>query len=734
MKPFHRLLLLLIFQHGIPADSQIEQLGQQNPPEQTVIELRTVEIIGESEEELNQVLAPKRVKPTENQTDPHRAVKNTPGVYTRDEDGAGLRPNIGLRGTSPDRSKKIVLMEDGVLIGPAPFAAPAAYYSPNMNHVESIQIYKGFAATPFGPNSVGGSLDFISSRIPSESKYLIQSQYGSFETYNSKISLGSPTFFGGYLFEVSQMKSDGFKDIDGGNDAGFRKNNYLGKIKLNLPALGSVHHEIEITGQKANENSNETYLGLSRSDFDANPYRRYSASEKDSMQWKHSKLQVKHIIQPTENFLITTQLYQHHFERAWYRLDGFRDPSMNIRNLLNRPSTSSVFYDILRGREDSSAIGTNGQLVIANNDRRYISEGIQTKLTWMREFAEIKISPELFYRLHSDAIQRKHSSENYEMLNGRMKRTTDPRQTILVNEDSARARSLAFTLPVEWESWTVLPVIRTENVDFVSEDQLDPSRNRKRSDSAFIHGIGIVKKMGEHFSVRLSRNNAATLAGLSTTGQEVKEEAINHEAEFKYANSENLISSSLVLFQSDYQNLTGTCTTSAGCSSAQQDAVFNGGKAIIKGAELSAAKIWQWGAVDLPISLSSSLLDAKFNSDFTSTSPEWGVGEVKKGDPLPYIPALQYGLSLGLNYKKIKQELMITYQSKVYDQSAEAGREEVEAYGILDWSGQYAISEKFRILGKVDNLLAREYAAAARPFGWRPGKPQSFHIGLAYQF
>ena len=116
-------------------------------------------------------------------TDVARALRQVPGVSIQVEDGWALRPNISIRGTATERSSRITLLEDNVLIAPAPYAASSAYYFPTFGRIHGVEILKGPASITQGPYTIGGALNLISTPIPAERAGMLQAEVGSDSTW-----------------------------------------------------------------------------------------------------------------------------------------------------------------------------------------------------------------------------------------------------------------------------------------------------------------------------------------------------------------------------------------------------------------------------------------------------------------------------------------------------------------------------------------------------------------------
>jgi len=214
--------------------------------------------------------------------DIHRILRSVPGVNIQEEDGYGLRPNIGMRGSGGERSANITLMEDGVLIAPAPYAAPSAYYFPTAARMEAVEVRKGSSQIKFGPRTNGGALNLVSTGVPDGNLDLLANVGGGNNaTARGRLVLGGNAGRWGWLLETYQILTDGFKQVDGGGDAGFRLSDYVGKLRYRTVARGASFHEVEFKAGYTDQLGDETYLGLTDADFAVRPNRRYAASQLD---------------------------------------------------------------------------------------------------------------------------------------------------------------------------------------------------------------------------------------------------------------------------------------------------------------------------------------------------------------------------------------------------------------------------------------------------------------------
>ena len=203
------------------------------------------------------------------QSDILRVLRTVPGVYVQEEEGFGLRPNIGIRGSGLDRSSRIALLEDGVLIAPAPYSAPSAYYFPTQRRMNALEVLKGPASIAIGPRTTGGAINMISTPIPDDFGANIDVRAGNYNTIDSHLNVGNRGERVSWLLETVQAQSDGFKTIDGpvGGDTGYDISDYIAKLQLDSDPASAVYQSLRVKLGYTDQTSSETYLGLTDADI-----------------------------------------------------------------------------------------------------------------------------------------------------------------------------------------------------------------------------------------------------------------------------------------------------------------------------------------------------------------------------------------------------------------------------------------------------------------------------------
>ena len=660
-------------------------------------------------------------------TDINRALSKISGINFYEEDGFGLRPNISIRGTSPERSSKIAIMEDGILISPAPYSASSAYYFPSVARMQAIEVLKGSSQIQYGPYTTGGAINFVSTEIPEKFRGKISTSFGSFKTGQTHATIGNSSEKFGYMFEILNYNSDGFKSLNDDLNTGFDINEITSKIKF-VPKTPNVDQSFELKFHTYDEISNETYLGLTETDFQKNPYLRYPGSEKDKMSAEHKQYVLTHELFVNEKIKITSNFYENRFKRNWYKLDDVvhDNNSQKISKVISNPSQFSEHLKILSGELDYE----NALKVKANN-REYISRGIQTKIDYHwygknESFNDL----ELGIRIHYDEEDRFQWEDIYNINNGFMALESYGEKGSQGNRISfANSFASYIMYKYKFKGLTISPGLRYESIKLGRDDfgKSNPLRNienlstRENKVSVLIPGVGFNYTFSNNLSVFGGIHKGYSPPG-SSDGQKA-EESVNSELGIRFSTKK--LNGEIIAYRNDYSNLLGNDLAATG-GFGEMDP-FNAGKALVNGFEvLLNTSISKY----IPISFSYTLTDAKFLTSFGSTQDIWG--EVNNGDQIPYIPKHQFSSSLSYRISKLDINLNASYNGKF--STLANGTEEISSYLILDLSMKYRIKKDIFLKSKILNLLDKKYAVSKAPAGLRPGHPFGIYTGIEYKF
>ncbi len=674
---------------------------------------------------------------TFNYTDINRVLRSVPGVSFYEEDGFGLRPNISLRGTSPERSAKITLMEDGVLIAPAPYSAPAAYYFPSVARMQAVEILKGSSQVQYGPFTTGGAINMLSTKIPDHFNAFLSASYGSFNSGRLHTKIGDSKGHFGYMVEYLNFNSDGFKDLDLGGNTGFDKNDLVAKFRLNTSKKASLAQVLEFKFQYSDEDANETYVGLSDSDFEDTPYRRYAGSQADEMINEHIQFMTTHLLAFSDHFHITTNAYYNGFSRNWYKLDAVTldGERRGLSGILSDPDNNLSYFQLISGEQDSPS----DALLVKANNRKYISKGVQTKLDyhWMGEhtFHDIEIG----LRYHYDEEDRYQWVDGYNITNGIMNRTSEGTPGTDANRISDARAFASFALyKLKYKDLTITPGLRYEDISLGRTNYGSNDIDRTGTDISFRENNSSVWIPGIGFNYNFNRFSifGGVHKGFSPPTSkegEKAEESINMELGSRF--TFNGISGEIIGFYNDYSNLLGSDLAATGGTGSLEQ--FNAGEVNVQGVEvlLNYDFLAENKSLKLPITLAYTYTDTEFKSSFGSAEDIWG--EVTTGDELPYISKHQFNAGLSLDHPLFNINISGRFNGEFRTKAGKGtipSDELVPSSFVMDISGAYHLNSHTSITGNIINMLDEVYAVSRVPSGLRPGHPFGAYIGIRLQY
>jgi Fe(3+) dicitrate transport protein len=702
----------------------LAQAAAEAPPpaaEVTVVGTRVAQTAGSAH-----VVGKKQLERSE-YDDAGAVLQQVPGVYVRQEDGVGLRPNLGIRGANPDRSKKLTLMEDGILFGPAPYSAPAAYYFPLITRMTAVRVIKGPSAVAYGPQTVGGAIDFVSRPIPAQASASIDLGYGEYGYTKADGWFGQSDGQVGFLVAGTHLHNEGFKVLPSGADTGSTRNDWMVKASYVVDPNAPRRNELSLKLGYADEVSNETYLGLTDADFALDPDRRYAASQLDQMKNHRSSAVLSHeYSDPAAHIKLKTTAYRHDYARAWRKVNQFR--ASPIFDVLVNPADprNASYLALLRGETDSSTPGES--IMVGPNDRTFVSQGVQTVLEHQRATGPLTHRLEIGTRLHYDEIKRRHSQTGFRMIDGALEPDGSPEQVTTANTESTYALALHAIDALSWRGLTFTPGLRVELIRSQSTDRLSLEET-ERALVAVMPGAGLFYALTPTLGLLAGVYRGFSPPAPGSDHHISPEYSVNYEAGARFSRAATRLEA--IGFYNDYQNLTDVCTLSSGCLTDDLDRQFDAGRARIYGVEAFASHTLEAGPVRLPASLAYTYTRATFGSTFSSQDPIYG--EVQAGDHIPYVPRHQLNATLAAELERASAYVSLGYVSSMREVAGQEPLSDTlstEQQTWLDVGASARVLGSLRVYANLRNVLDERFIVSRRPYGARPNAPRWLQVGL----
>ncbi|MCH8486937.1 MAG: TonB-dependent receptor [Candidatus Cyclonatronum sp.] len=656
----------------------------------------------------------------------HEVFRRIPGIHAVEEEGLGLRANIGVRGLDPSKSRSVLMLEDGIPVALAPYGEPEMYYTPSMDRMAGVEVVKGSGSILFGPQTFGGVVNFITADPPPVPTATIHLRGGEGGFFTSRLSYGNTV--GNTGVQVNYLRRQG----DEVGLLNFGVHDLSSKLKLVLGDRSVVGVKLGFY----DETSNSTYVGLTQAMYDGGLLDFTHLAPDDILDIRRYSASVTHDFFMNENVTLRTTAYGYTTTRNWSRqdFDTTFNPNRDYARIIGDDSVAggALFFRNTTG----------------NRNRQFEVFGIEPRLSVNYVFGGITNE--------FDAGMRYLYERAFEQ---RVDGTINSPQSGLLRDDEIRTGHAVsaffqnrFNLT---DAFSVTPGLRVEYFDYSRDIRRlgNAEQTVMRSDDLveFIPGVGFNYQLrdgvamygGVHRGFGPPRVKDA-ISALGVSEELDAETSWNFEAGTRAQLYPGLFVE-LTGFYMNFTNQIIPVAEAAGGSGAPGASLTNGGETEHLGVETTLGLNFQqllntsW-LVEL--NTTATWVQAEFSSDRFVNSGGEAVNV--KGNSVPYAPEWLVNTELGIGTPfGLGLSLIGTYIGKQYGDVL--NREEgtldgrggaIPAYFVLDGRATYVIPQfsNATVNVSVKNLLDERYIVSRRPQGIRVGLPRFVTAGVDIRF
>jgi len=651
-------------------------------------------------------------------------LRSVTGIHVVDEEGLGLRANIGIRGLDPDRSRTVLILEDGVPVALAPYGEPELYYTPSMDRMSGLEILKGSGSILYGPQTFGGIINYQTANPPKQPTLSLRLQGADRGYLSSLLRYGTTNGNTGIMAHYLIKRGNDFGLMDFSiHDVSTKFNLQLSPVSLLGIKLGAYV-----------ESSNATYVGLTQAMYASGAYDVTHLAPEDALHIRRYSASLHHVYQLRPSTALKTTLFAYPTTRDWSRQDFTTHPGATtvVRTVGNPNIPGGALYFLDR---------------TGNRNRAFEVIGLEPRLSTEYSTGRLKHSLEAGFRL---LYEQAHEQ--------RIDGTTRQPTSGTLRDDEIR-RGLAMSSWIQHQSflteqWSITPGLRFESFDYERDimklnNVLVDIRNKRTTQSwipglgmAFAHPKGYTLFTGVHRGFGPPRvKDAISNAGVA---YELEAElSWNYEWGARWQDAKG-INVELTLFYMNFENQIIPSSESSGQFGPSVTAgLVNGGKTRHRGVETSWTTRFDQ-LFDLGFGLSWKANTTYSKADFNHDRYLLQHGQVVniRGNRLPYAPEWMIHhqllwmptdqLEVVLQHTYVGEQFGDPLNTRTPDLSGQVGL--LPAWNTMDVGVNGSIKQLkgLRYSAQLKNVWNERYIASRRPQGIRVGLPRMLMVSMQY--